>query len=239
WALYYIDISLINETVFMEHFNDIYQRACARHGGEAILNTLIASPLASAEELAAIPDDRWLSSFTMSLFQSGFVWRVIRNKWPEFERAFFGFDPEKMLMLDESHFERLNNDTGIVRHAKKIAAVPANARMILDLGQPYGGFGAFVAQWPKEDITGLWMMIKKHGQLLGGNIGPYGLRRLGVDTFAFTGDVSAYLHHHQVVEAGLGSKKGMQQAQAAFNVWHQQSGASLTEISKTIAYSIG
>lgn len=223
----------------MEHFNDIYQRASARHGGEAILNTLIASPLASAEELAAIPDDRWLSSFTMSLFQSGFVWRVIRNKWPEFERAFFGFDPEKMLMLDESHFERLNNDTGIVRHAKKIAAVPANARMILDLGQPYGGFGAFVAQWPKEDITGLWMMIKKHGQLLGGNIGPYGLRRLGGDTFAFTGDVSAYLHHHQVVEAGLGSKKGMQQAQAAFNVWHQQSGASLTEISKTIAYSIG
>ena len=223
----------------MEHFDTIFQRASERHGGPAKLKALIATPVAKPELLAAITDDRWLSSFTMSLFQSGFVWRVIRNKWPDFERAFFGFDPEKMLMLDERHLERLNNDAGIVRHARKIAAVPANARMILELGKPYGGFGAFVAQWPTDDITGLWLAIKKHGQLLGGNIGPYALRRLGVDTFVFTGDVSAYLRHHQVVDAGLGSQKGLRQAQAAFNDWQQQSGFSYSEISKTIAYSVG
>lgn len=223
----------------MEHFEDIYRRACQRHGGETALKALIASPLATDAELTAIPDDRWLSSFTMSLFQSGFVHKVIRNKWPEFERAFFGFDPEKMLLLDERHFERLNNDTGIVRHGKKIATVPVNARMVLELGRDHGGFGAFVAQWPKDDIIGLWLTIKLHGQLLGGNIGPYALRRLGVDTFAFTGDVSAYLRHHEVVSAGLGSKKGMREAQAAFNEWRRQSGFSLTQISKTIAFSIG
>ena len=154
----------------MEHFDTIFQRASERHGGAAKLKALIATPVAKPELLAALGDDRWLSSFTMSLFQSGFVWRVIRNKWPDFERAFFGFDPEKMLMLDESHFERLNNDTGIVRHARKIAAVPVNARMILELGKEHGGFGAFVAQWPADDITGLWQVIKKQGQLLGGNI---------------------------------------------------------------------
>ena len=223
----------------MEHFDTIFQRASERHGGAAKLKALIATPVAKPELLAAIGDDRWLSSFTMSLFQSGFVWRVIRNKWPDFERAFFGFDPEKMLMLDESHFERLNNDTGIVRHARKIAAVPVNARMILELGKDYGGFGAFVAQWPKDDITGLWQVIKKQGQLLGGNIGPYALRRLGVDTFVFTGDVSAYLRNHQVVDAGLGSQKGLRQAQEAFNEWQQQSGFSYAEISKTLAHSIG
>ncbi|MBU3825706.1 MAG: DNA-3-methyladenine glycosylase I [Candidatus Oceanisphaera merdipullorum] len=223
----------------MEHFDTIFQRASERHGTAAKLKALIATPVAKPELLAAIGDDRWLASFTMSLFQSGFVFRVIRNKWPEFERAFFGFDPEKMLMLDEGHFERLNNDARIVRHARKIATVPANARMILELGKPYGGFGALVAQWPKDDITGLWQLIKKHGQLLGGNIGPYALRRLGVDTFVFTGDVSAYLRHHQVVDAGLSSQKGLRQAQAAFNEWHQQSGFSYAEISKTIAYSIG
>lgn len=222
----------------MEHFEQIYQRACQRHGGESRLQQLIATPLATPTELAAIPDDRWLSSFTMSLFQSGFVWRVIRNKWPDFERAFFGFDIEKMLLLDDSHLERLNKDAGIVRHARKIAAVPLNARMIQELGQAHGGFGAFVAQWPSDDIVGLWQMIKKHGRLLGGNIGPYALRRLGVDTFAFTSDVSAYLRHHEVVSAGLGSKKGLQQAQAAFNQWREQSGLSFSLISKTIAFSI-
>ncbi|ART79913.1 DNA-3-methyladenine glycosylase I [Oceanisphaera avium] len=223
----------------MEHFDTIFQRAAQRHGGEKKLMALIATPLATPEQLAAVSDDRWLSSFTMSLFQSGFVWRVIRNKWPDFERAFFGFDPQKMLMLDDSHFERLNNDVSIVRHARKIAAVPANARMILELGQPYGGFGAFVAQWPTDDITGLWLTLKKHGYLLGGNIGPYALRRLGVDTFVFTGDVCAYLRHHQVVDAGLGSQKGLRQAQTAFNEWQAQSGLSLSQISKTLAFSMG
>ncbi|OIN10426.1 DNA-3-methyladenine glycosylase I [Oceanisphaera psychrotolerans] len=223
----------------MEHFDHIYRRACERHGGEAALRQRIATPLLTPSELAAIPDDRWLSSFTMSLFQSGFVWQVIRNKWPEFERAFFGFAPEKMLLLDEQHLARLNNDEGIVRHAKKIAAVPVNARMVLELGREHGGFGAFVAQWPQDDITGLWQQIKGNGQLLGGNIAAYGLRRLGVDTFVFTHDVSAYLRHHQVISAGLGSKKGMAEAQAAFNEWRRQSGRSFSEISKTVACSIG
>ncbi|PPL16690.1 3-methyladenine DNA glycosylase [Oceanisphaera arctica] len=228
-----------NETDFVEHFDHIFQRACARHGGEAALRQRIATPLCTPAELAAISDDRWLSSFTMSLFQSGFVWQVIRNKWPEFERAFFGFAPEKMLLLDEQHLERLNNDAGIVRHARKIAAVPVNARMVLELGREHGGFGAFVAQWPQDDIIGLWQQIKGQGQLLGGNIAAYGLRRLGVDTFVFTGDVSAYLRHHQVISAGLGSKKGMAEAQAAFNEWRRQSGLSFSQISKTVACSIG
>ncbi|WP_375055795.1 DNA-3-methyladenine glycosylase I [Zobellella sp. DQSA1] len=223
----------------MEAFADIFARACARHGGEAALRRRIATPLCTPEQLAAISDDRWLSSFTMSLFQSGFVWEVIRNKWPDFERAFFGFEPEKMLLLDEHHLERLNNDTTIVRHAKKIAAVPVNARMVLELGRPHGGFGAFVAGWPEQDRVGLWLEIKRHGRLLGGNIAAYGLRRLGVDTFIFTPDVTAYLVHQQVVDAGLGSRKGMQQAQAAFNEWRRQSGLGFGEISKTLACSLG
>ncbi|WP_169716418.1 DNA-3-methyladenine glycosylase I [Oceanimonas doudoroffii] len=223
----------------MEHFDHIFARACARHGGEAALRRLIATPVLGPAELAAIPDDRWLSSFTMSLFQSGFVWRVIRDKWPDFERAFFGFDPHKMLLLDEHHLERLNHDPSIVRHAKKIAAVPVNAQMVLTLGREHGGFGAFVANWPTTDMVGLWQQIRRHGRLLGGNIAPYALRRLGVDTFLFTGDVGGYLQHHGVVDAALGSKKGMSQAQAAFNTWREQSGLSLSEISKTLAFSIG
>lgn len=223
----------------MEHFEQIYQRACTRKGGEAALRALLTTPLRTPAELAAIADDRWLSSFTMSIFQSGFVWEVIRNKWPDFERAFFGFVPEKMLLLDAGHMERLNHDSRIVRHAKKIAAVPANARMVLELGAPWGGFDAFVANWPEDDRVGLWQTLKAHGQLLGGNIAAYSLRRLGVDTFIFSPDVSTYLRQHSVVSAGLGSKTGMRQAQDAFNRWRRESGLSFSEISKTLAFSVG
>jgi len=35
--------------------------------------------------------------------------------------------------------------------------------------------------------------LKKHGQRLGGNTGPYALRLLGKDTFILSSDVEGYL----------------------------------------------
>ena len=66
-----------------ESFESIYDRAAKRKGGEAALMQLIGEPL-SAEEIAEIGDDRFLAEFTKKVFQSGFVWRVVRKKWPDF-----------------------------------------------------------------------------------------------------------------------------------------------------------
>ncbi len=46
----------------IEKFDAIYQRAAERKGGEDQLEALLSHPL-SKEELAAIPDDRWLYRF--------------------------------------------------------------------------------------------------------------------------------------------------------------------------------
>ncbi|EMD79469.1 3-methyladenine DNA glycosylase [Vibrio diabolicus E0666] len=46
----------------IEKFDAIYQRAAKRKGGEDQLEALLSHPL-SKEELAAIPDDRWLAAF--------------------------------------------------------------------------------------------------------------------------------------------------------------------------------
>jgi hypothetical protein len=63
----------------LESFDALYQRAAERKGGELKLNALLADdkPIFPSE------DDRILSAFTKKVFQSGFVWRVVENKWPD------------------------------------------------------------------------------------------------------------------------------------------------------------
>ncbi len=79
----------------MRSFADIYAIAEERKGGAAALEALLPIPL-PADELARIPDDRWLSMMAKCLFQAGFHWKVIEAKWPGFETAFEGFDPARL-----------------------------------------------------------------------------------------------------------------------------------------------
>ena len=74
---------------------------------------------------------------------------------------------------------------------------------------------------------------------LGGNTGPYTLRKMGKDTFILSRDVEAYLRVHDIIDGGVQSKKSLKAAQEFFNQMHQQSGLSLQEISQIIAFSVG
>lgn len=150
----------------IEKFDAIYQRAAERKGGEDQLEALLSHPL-SKEELAAIPDDRWLAAFSMKVFQSGISWSVVRNKWPNFEEVFFGFKIEPLLMLSDEQWETKATDKRIIRHLTKVMSIPANARMIHEAKIEYGSFGKMVADWPQEKITDLWAYLKKRGNRLG------------------------------------------------------------------------
>ena len=103
----------------IESFSTIYQRACKRKGGEKALESMLSAPL-SSELVAKIPDDRFLAAMTKQVFQSGFVWRVIEKKWPEFETVFFGFDIEKVLLMPDEMLEQKASDKRIVRNLSLI-----------------------------------------------------------------------------------------------------------------------
>lgn len=221
-----------------EPFADILKRAEQRKGGAAALSCYVSQPLAG-KQVAAIPDDRFLAEMTKKVFQSGFVWRVIQAKWPDFESVFFGFDVEKILLMPDEMFEQKATDKRIVRNFKKVMTVRDNALMIQDLCQRYGSVGEFVASFEPERITELWLYLKKHGARLGGNTGPYMLRALGVDTFLFTRDVEDYLRKHDIIDGTLTSQKTLKAANACFVRWQHESGLSLQEISQIVSLSWG
>lgn len=221
-----------------ESFQRIYQRACDRKGGEAALAALLGHS-ASAAEISVIPDNLLLGELTKKVFQSGFVWRVVRQKWPGFCDVFFDFDIEKILLMSDEMLEAKARDERIIRNAAKVFTIRDNALMIDDIAAKHGSFARFIADWPTTDIIGLWAYLKQHGARLGGNTGPYALRAIGKDTFILSTDVEAYLRASNVFDGGINSKRSLAQIQQQFNLWQQQSGRSLQHISQIIALSVG
>ncbi len=220
----------------MRHFDELYAIAVARKG-EDELDARLPS-CSTAEELAATSDDRYLSAMTQMVFSAGFVWRVIRAKWPGFEEAFMGFDPAKVATLAEADPERLTTDTRIVRNPQKIRATYENARFVLEIAAENGTFGQFLADWPNDDLPGLWAVLKKRGARLGGDSGPRFLRHVGKDTFILTGDVVKSLTEQGVLEGKGTSKKAQAAANAAFLEWQRQSGRPLGQISMIVACTV-
>jgi len=219
-------------------YTKLYQLAAKRKGGEqALLHLLGDSPDNNA--VAQLSDDRILSAFTKKIFQSGFVWRVVENKWPDFEASFFNFNIEKILMMPEEMLEKKASDPKIIRNYNKVKTIKANAQMIFEQQQNGHSFAEFIANWPSSDIIGLWAYLKKQGQRLGGNTGPYSLRVLGKDTFLLSSDVEAYFRAHHIIDGGLQSKKSLTAIQNHFNELQQLSGLSLTQLSRLIAFAHG
>ena len=223
----------------ISRFEDIVDRVCDQRGGKAALKKLLPDSIKTQKKLKSIGDDRYLSEITKSIFKAGFVWRVIDNKWPAFEQAFYNFDVETCVFLSPKYIDQLCEDQSIVRNRQKILTVPKNALMIQDIVKEHDSFGRFIANWPDTDYIGLLDYFKKHGERMGGNSCQYFLRFVGKDGFLLTNDVNRALINANVIDKPATSKAARQAVQQAFNQWREEAGYNLAEISRILALSIG
>jgi len=74
-------------------------------------------------------DDRKLFEFlVLDAFQAGLSWKTILHRRENFRKAFDNFDPYKIADYDESDFNRLMNDAGIIRNKAKINGTIKNSQ---------------------------------------------------------------------------------------------------------------
>jgi 3-methyladenine DNA glycosylase Tag len=222
----------------LEHFDTLYQRACERHGGASVLQQLLPA-VRSPAALSRTRDDRWLAQMTRCIFQAGFVWRVVDHKWEQFEEVFFGFPPEKIVMLSPEQIDRFASDRRTIRNRQKVLSVQANAQFLLDIQREHGSFGKMVARWPAQDLIGLFALMKQRGSRLGGMTGQRVLRNMGKDTFVLTGDVIRCLQRSGIdVDENPTSKIKLERVQQAFDQWHKESRLPYSHISRICALSL-
>jgi 3-methyladenine DNA glycosylase Tag len=223
----------------MTGFAAIRKRAEARKGGPAALAALLP-PIPDPAALRALPDDRALAEMTKRIFCSGFVWRVIEQKWPGFEAAFHGFDIARLRFEPDEFWEALARNTEIVRHGGKILAVRANAGFVAEIAAEHKSFARFIADWPATDQAGLLDVLAKRGSRLGGMTGQYLLRFLGRDSWIVSRDMAACLR-----DAGLDiseaptSRRELRLVQEQMNRWAADTGLPLTHLSRICAMSVG
>ncbi len=221
----------------MRDFQWMLEYGINRFGSLKALEARLPQPATQAQ-LLAVPDDRYLSLIALRVFRAGLRHSVVDAKWPNFEEVFWQFNPEKVVLLSAEHIERLMQDTRIIRHLGKLKSVPRNAQMLLDIRHEFGSFGAFLAQWPEDDIVGLWRYLAKHGHQLGGLSAPRFLRMAGKDTFVLSDDVVAALVAQDIVTKRPTSQRDLALVQEAFNAWQAQSGRPLCQLSMLLALTV-
>ncbi|HWR80119.1 MAG TPA: DNA-3-methyladenine glycosylase I [Pseudomonas sp.] len=221
----------------MRDYKWLHEYCLNRFGSAAQLEAHLPQPRPDSE-LRAITDDRYLSLIALRVFRAGLKHSLVDAKWPAFEAAFFGFAPDKVVLMGEEHLERLMQDKRIIRHLGKLKSVPRNAQFILDVAHEKGSFGELIAGWPVSDIVGLWKYLARHGSQLGGLSAPRLLRMIGKDTFVPTDDVVAALKAQGVVDKAPTSLKELAAVQSAFNTWQQQSGKPLCQLSVMLAHTV-
>jgi 3-methyladenine DNA glycosylase Tag len=218
-------------------FDELYDSAAKLKGGRKALEALLPK-LKSPAQLKKIPDDRWLSAMTKRIFQAGFSWRVIEDKWPGFEDAFEGFDVARWTLMSDDDVDRLARDRAIVRNPQKIRTVGANAVFLADLAREYGSAAKCFADWPNEDFVGLLELLKARASRMGGATGAFFLRGMGKDSFMLSGDVVKALVREGVIDKAPTSKKALAAVQAAFNAWCAESGRPLAHVSRVLAATV-
>ena len=222
----------------MTSFEALYHLAAANQGGVEALEHRLPQPKTLAQ-LKRLSDDRYLSMMARCIFRAGFVWRVIDNKWSGFEDAFAQFNPLAVAHFSDEKLEQLAQERSIVRNFTKIVAVRNNAVYVLDRQRSHGSFATFIAEWPEDNITGLWLEMKKQGCRLGGNSGPMMLRSMGKDTFLLTKDVcDALINQGFIKKISPSSQRDLKVVEQVFNQLREESGRPLCQISRILAYTV-
>lgn len=93
----------------------------------------------------------YLEIMSKAVFQSGMSWKVIESKWPGTREAFANFDIKKVTDFDERDFERLSQDTRVIRNYRKLMAISSNARKILELDRKHGTFQKYLRSFENFD----------------------------------------------------------------------------------------
>src|SRR5215472_10599014 len=86
----------------------------------------------------------YLDALARVMFQAGISWRVVEAKWPGTRDAFQGFQPAEVASFGSADIDRLMGDTRVIRNRKKLEAVVANARRMLELDDEHRGFGNYL-----------------------------------------------------------------------------------------------
>lgn len=220
----------------MVAFDKIHKAALHRLGATALAARLPS--VKGPAELRQVGDDRYLSLMSLRIFRAGLKHELVDARWPSFEEAFRHFDPRLVRAMSDEEVEDLMMDGRLIRHLVKLRAVHANAAAFCRIADEHGSVGAYLADWPVPNITGLWNDLARRCFQMGGSSAPQFLRMAGKDTFLLTPSTIAALNRWNAFKGEPKGKADLAAVQAIFNGWAEKTGLPLAHLSMILAASV-
>lgn len=89
-------------------------------------------------------DDKLFEFLILETFQAGLSWITVLRKRENFRKAFDDFNYQKIAKYNEKKFDKLMNDTGIIRNKLKIKATISNATAFIIVQKEFGSFSKYI-----------------------------------------------------------------------------------------------
>ena len=112
-------------------------------------------------------DDRYFEEMSKVVFRAGLNWSVIEKKWPDIKRALANFSIDAVARFDDSDIDRLLKDDGMIRSAKKISGVIANAQAMQQVQQEFGSFPKYLQALKEKGEEAFLKDLRKRFAFLG------------------------------------------------------------------------
>lgn len=108
-------------------------------------------------------DDRVHFEFMiLEAAQAGLSWETVLKRREGYRRLFANFDVQRVSQFSEDDFEKLVNDSSIIRNKLKIRAAINNARHFIEIQQEFGSFSVYIWQFVRnKPIVNMWKSINK------------------------------------------------------------------------------
>jgi DNA-3-methyladenine glycosylase I len=92
-----------------------------------------------------IHDDEKLFEFlVLESAQAGLSWITILRRREGYRKAFADFDVKRVAAFNDGDYERLMQDTGIIRNRLKILAAINNAKLFIEVQKEFGSFDKYL-----------------------------------------------------------------------------------------------
>lgn len=115
-------------------------------------------------------DAELFGRLVLEINQAGLSWLTILKKRDAFDRAYDGFEIDRVALYGEADIERLMADVGIIRNRRKIEAAVENARRMQTLRGQFGSFRGWLDAHHPLDKAAWVHLFKKTFVFVGGEI---------------------------------------------------------------------
>ena len=106
----------------------------------------------------------------LEINQAGLSWSTVLKKKEAFQRAFEGFELDRVAAYGEAEQVRLLADASIIRNRLKVKAVIENARRLIVIREQHGSFAAWLDQHHPLSHAAWQKLFKKTFVFTGGEI---------------------------------------------------------------------